>query len=149
MTNAPLEFVAYVSSATGILGDNTLEGLLTSAWQRNKEHQVTGVLLFDEGTFFQYFEGPPVGVEEVYGHIKRSTLHTGIIELQRTGLARREFPRWLMGFTRMPGSSILRLSNASWRAALRGIQREAPKTEGMELLKNFWRASQRMQDPGG
>ena len=149
MTNAPLEFVAYVSSATGILSDNTLEGLLTSAWQRNKEHQVTGVLLFDEGTFFQYFEGPPAGIEEVYGHIKRSTLHTGIIELQRTQLAQREFPRWLMGFTRTPGSSILRLSNASWRAALRGIQREAPGTEGMELLKSFLRASQPLHGPGG
>jgi hypothetical protein len=136
-----LECVVYVSTASGILGAADLEGLLTSAWRRNAEHRVTGALLFDDGTFLQYFEGPPAGVAEVYRHIQRSPMHRGIVELHRARVPKRQFPQWLMGFSRAPGSAILRLSNATWQATLRGRPDAAPSTEGLELLLDFWRSS--------
>jgi hypothetical protein len=137
----PLESVTYVSSASGSLTDADLEGLLTSARHRNEQQGVTGALLFHDGSFFQYFEGPPAGVEDVYGHIRRSRLHGGIIELDRSPMPARQFPRWLMGFTHVPTSSILRLSGASWRAAVRGMGGPEIRAEGMELLLSFWRST--------
>ena len=145
-----LESIAYVSTAEGALTDAELEGLLTSARRRNEEQGVTGVLLFHDGTFFQYFEGPTAGVDEVYGHIRRSKLHGGIIELERTPVAERQFPRWLMGFTRTPAaSSILRLSNASWHATLRGMHGAQVGVEGMNLLLSFWRANSHLVTHAG
>ena len=137
----PLECIAYVSTAAGGLTDADLEGLLTSARRRNEEQGVTGALLFHDGSFVQYFEGPPEGVEEVYGHIRGSKLHRGIIELERAQVPERQFPRWLMGFTHVPTSSILRLSNASWQATLRGMDAAKAKAEGVELLLSFWRSN--------
>ena len=136
-----LECVLYVSSAAKVLTDAELEQLLTSSRRRNEERRVTGALLFNDGSFFQYFEGPPEGVEDVYGYIRRSKLHEEIIELVRAPIAERQFPRWLMGFTSVPkSSSLLRLSNAGWHAAVRGMDGAHAKTEAVDLLLDFWRS---------
>jgi hypothetical protein len=134
-----LECVTYVSSAVGHLTDAELEGLLLSARRRNEEQQVTGALLYHDGSFFQYFEGPSAGVLEVYGHIQRSSLHRGIIELVRSQPRERQFPDWLMGFTRVPKSTILQLSNASWQSSVPALRGGALDSDGMELLLGFWR----------
>lgn len=136
-----LEAVAYVSSAVGQLSDAVLEELLTSARERNLEHGVTGVLLYHDGTFLQYFEGPPAGVATVYDHIRRSSQHRDIIELMRGAIAERAFPDWTMGFTYAQSSAMLQISHAAWQASLTRIMGTAPPTDGMSLLLNFWRAN--------
>lgn len=113
-----LEAVAYTSSAIPGLTDGALEQLLVDARQKNQELGITGVLLYHDGSFFQYFEGPPDGVEAVYDRIRQSRLHRGIFELMRAPIECRSFGNWLMGFTRAPASTVLQLSNAHWRRRL-------------------------------
>lgn len=136
-----LEAVAYVSSAAPGLDETDLEALLVTARRRNRALGVTGVLLYHDGSFFQYFEGPRPGVEEVYAHIKRSPQHHDIIELARLPIAERVFPSWLMGFTHAPASRILQLSKASWEKAAQGLPEGASLPEGMSLLMAFWRSN--------
>ncbi len=141
------ECIVYASSAVGKLSDSDLEAILLKSRRRNQEHQVTGALLYHDGSFFQYFEGPREGVQVVYGHIRRSPLHHGIIELQASPVGERAFPSWLMGFTRAPKSTILQLSAASWQSAIHGSQGAELTSEGMELLLSFWRTN--LPAPGG
>lgn len=135
--------LAYTSSATHRLGDAELERLLEQARRTNEELGVTGVLLYHDGSFLQYFEGPAEGVEKVYERIRRSTLHGGIIELIRGPVPKRAFSGWLMGFTRAPGSTLLQLSNASWKARMRqgGAGESMAGSEGFELLLQFWNSN--------
>lgn len=138
-----LEAVAYTSSAVHDMTVAELEQLLLKSRAKNAELGVTGVLLFHDGSFFQYFEGPPAAVEEVYARIRRSPLHQDIIELLRGPIRSRSFGAWLMGFTQAPASTLLSLSNASWEARVRQEHAVAPTaaSEGLELLLQFWNSN--------
>ena len=135
-----LAALAYTSSARRRLGDTDLEALLERARRANQELDVTGVLLYDDGSFLQYIEGPPEGIAAAYERVRRSPLHGGIIELIRGPIPERTFSGWQMGFTRTPASAVLRLSNASWKAQLRhGATTPAlTESEGFQLLRQFW-----------
>jgi hypothetical protein len=136
-----LECLVYTSSAVGEMTDSDLEAILLKSRRRNQEQQVTGALLYHDGSFFQYLEGPREGVQEVYRHIRRSPLHRGIIELNASPVVERAFPSWLMGFTRAQKSILLQLSDASWQSEVRGSRGGGLTSEGMELLLRFWRTN--------
>jgi hypothetical protein len=136
-----IEAVAYLSSAVGSPTEADLATLLERARAKNLELGVTGVLLYHEGTFFQYFEGPPEAVEVVYRRIQRDPMHHGLIELMRAPVEARAFSDWSMGFTRAPKSMILQLSSAKWIEALRKQGQASFKSPGMSLLARFWEMS--------
>ncbi len=135
-----LEAIAYTSSAVPGLTEASLEHLLTRARRNNEVLGVSGVLLFHDGSFLQYFEGPPEAVRQVYERIQRSPMHRDIIELIRGPIEERSFSNWLMGFTRVPESSALQMSNASWKTRLSQANRaaSAADSDGLDLLKQFW-----------
>ena len=135
MTN--LESVVYVSTATQLLSEDQLVALLTSAREKNESVGVTGVLLYHDGSFLQYIEGPNDAVETVYEKIRQSSMHHSILELMREPIEARRFGHWSMGFTHVPKDAILRLSNTLWlhgNAQINGTDDSA----GVALLKEFW-----------
>ena len=140
-----LEAVAYTSSAIHGITDDSLEILLLGARKKNEELGVTGVLLYHDGSFFQYFEGSPNAVEEVYDRIRRSPMHHGIVELVEGPIDHRSFSNWLMGFTRAPATKLLQLSNASWKARMTQANFTAPtvNSDGLDLLLQFWASNRR------
>lgn len=134
-----LEAIAYTSTAVGHPTDAELHDLLVKARAQNELNGVTGVLLYHDGSFFQYFEGPPRGMEVVYERIRIAPMHRGIIELMRAPVKERAFSEWLMGFTRTPGSEILQLENASWHARVMQHEESPTNSDGFQLLYHFWR----------
>ena len=137
-----LEAVVYVSTAKTLLNDQELVALLTSARKSNDELGVTGVLLYHDGSFLQYFEGPHASVDQVYNKVRHSSMHHGLLELMREPIATRRFGSWSMGFTQVPKDAILQLSNTLW---LHGqAQAEAASgadSMGVALLKEFWESN--------
>lgn len=59
---------------------------------------MTGTLLFADGTFHQYIEGPRDCLLRVYDAILRDRLHHNILELVNEPIAQREFGQWSMGY---------------------------------------------------
>ena len=90
--------LVYTSTASRPLAKSDLEHILTNARKRNLEEHVTGLLLFTEGKFMQYLEGPKSGVLKIFESIKKSTLHEKIVEVSRQSLASREYGDWSMAF---------------------------------------------------
>ena len=134
-----LEAVVYTSSAIADITEADLERLLEDARRKNDEVGVTGVLLYHDGAFLQYFEGPPAAVEEVYQRIRRSRLHRGLIELTREPVTHRSFDQWVMGFTRVPPSTLLQMTNASWESLAPQLGDESGSaSDGLKLLLHFW-----------
>ncbi len=136
-----LEAVVYVSSAVGSLSEAELTELLARARAKNEDVEVTGVLLYHDGTFFQYFEGPSIGVEFVYDRVRRSAMHRGIIELMHASVPERLFSNWSMGFTRAPVATVLQLSQANWTSLLASRPGAAVASDGLALLLHFWQTS--------
>lgn len=140
-----LHCVVYVSSAVRLLNDVELENLLESSRRFNAELGVTGVLLYYDGTFFQYFEGPESAVEQVYERIRRSPLHWNLIQLFQSGIARRMFDDWYMGLARPQSSELLKIRNAEWRQQAQHLPLHAEGLpEGLRLLAGFWASAVRV-----
>ena len=95
---ASLKTLVYRSKATRPLSEADLERILELARARNLELGVTGVLLFTDGRFTQYLEGPAEGIDEVLGYIKSSALHTEIEVLSSKQVEQRQYPDWSMAY---------------------------------------------------
>jgi hypothetical protein len=93
-----MEYLVYVSTAKKLMSDAELLDLLDVARIKNAEHNVTGVLLYSEGTFIQALEGEKDDLYTIYRSIELDIRHRNII-LMVTGLSQeRIFPKWSMGF---------------------------------------------------
>ena len=140
--------LAYTSSATRLLTEAELERLLNDARNRNGSMGVTGVLLYDDGNFFQYIEGEPDALAHVYERIQRASQHHNLIELVQQPIQKREFLNWDMGLCRVTSSELLRLSSAGWTSSLLNAQSQGQsRSEGLAPLTAFWLRAGRWLHP--
>lgn len=93
--------VLYRSRATHVLVDNELESLLTQSRIFNKEHQITGLLLYSDGRFIQIIEGPEAEVRALYARIQEDTRHTQVVTIIDGPGPQRWFADWRMAFGRV------------------------------------------------
>ena len=126
--------VTYTSEASRPLSAEDLDRLLVSARSRNSLVGVTGVLLYGEGRFVQYFEGMRDGVDDVYARIKRSDLHRNVMELEHQRISQRLFNRWFMGFRERPASALQKLSQEAWARELPWVEGQSIPSPGMAHL---------------
>lgn len=88
----------YISHAVGRIDRYGLERILQTARGFNAGRDVTGLLLFHEGSFLQILEGKKDDVDQVMARIKEDPRHAGIIVLQDKTVTARAFPDWSMGY---------------------------------------------------
>jgi hypothetical protein len=135
---APLHALVYVSTARHRLSLDEIDRLLERARVRNEREGVTGVLLYNDGCFMQYLEGPAAGMSVVYTAIQRDSLHGGLIELQRDMPTQREFQEWSMGFR---ASSAIQMPDDPKADRILGERLQvqgAPRSLSHALLNRFW-----------
>lgn len=129
--------VVYVSSATRIMSVGELEEFLLDARTANEQYAITGVLLYSEGSFMQYFEGPLPSIGIVYRRIKASRRHTHLIEMIHEPIQARLFADWRMGFAQRQRSDELRASSSGWEDVVRASN-PVGEPAAKHLLLDFW-----------
>ncbi len=100
MSNPSLVHLSYASQATSLpeaLGRD-LNEILDTARLYNPQHQITGVLYFGQGHFFQYIEGPKDAMEQLYQAILHDPRHCNVQLLDRGVVQQRRFGRWSMKY---------------------------------------------------
>ncbi|CAN1557663.1 BLUF domain containing protein [Burkholderiaceae bacterium] len=93
-----LHSITYTSVASYALSKADLEHLLSTARKRNLEQHITGVLLYVEGRFMQYLEGPKAGLEVVLPYIKSSPMHHHLDFQNMKAMDAREYEAWSMAY---------------------------------------------------
>jgi hypothetical protein len=88
----------YASSAASSFKEYDIPALLEQARMANAERDLTGMLLYIDGSFFQVLEGEAAAVDEVYGRILQDSRHTLVTLIIREPIAARNFSEWTMGF---------------------------------------------------
>ena len=136
--------IVYVSSATRYIDEEVIEHLLKACRVNNKTHGVTGVLLHHDSNFIQYIEGNKQELELVYNHIKSSRLHRNIFELLNEPIPVRRFSDWNMGYTAAPENLMLELELAKWTSIKHDLQAIDDHSDGVSLLLNFWKQSNKI-----
>ncbi len=98
--------VIYNSSATHVFSDSELTELLTAARNKNAAVNVTGILLYVDGGFFQILEGPESAVDKLFTAIHSDPRHARVTTIIRESIPERSFNEWTMGFSQLTGSEI-------------------------------------------
>lgn len=102
-----LETLVYLSSAARGFGEDELADILASAERRNPAENLTGMLLYGEGSFAQVLEGPTDRLATMITRIRADPRHTGVIEIMRLPITERAFPDWAMGCRRISSTEPL------------------------------------------
>lgn len=92
-----LETFVYCSRAAESVDDAEVVRLVEFSQRRNAARGITGVLVFGNGVFFQWIEGPPTEVKGLIASLHSDTRHQDIVTLDRSVEKReRLYPHWEM-----------------------------------------------------
>src|SRR5690349_14199919 len=113
--------LVYVSSAVEPFSDAELLRLLERSRAKNAAVNVSGMLLYEGGTFMQVLEGEEPAVREVHDRITRDPRHCGLLTLLQGPIEKRAFSEWSMGFRNLdstdfkPVAGYSEFMNLNWR----------------------------------
>lgn len=92
-----LHQVVYCSRAADGVDDAVVGTIVASAQRHNPTYDITGLLVFGSGVFFQWLEGPRAHIVALMEIIRRDRRHHDVVMLSETEEVReRLFPAWDM-----------------------------------------------------
>ena len=98
--------VSYVSRSKEPMSAADLLALLYECRTYNRRRQVTGLLLYANGTFLQTIEGEEDVVDALLESICKDERHAEIQMLQRKEIPERQYSEWSMGFDEISDESL-------------------------------------------
>lgn len=90
--------LVYTSFALTLFDESELEALLTQARAANERAGITGMLLYRNGRFIQFLEGPEDAVRDLLARIAADSRHTDLRVLVDGRPSTRQFAEWTMGY---------------------------------------------------
>jgi hypothetical protein len=94
-------YLIYVSSAVRLMDNVELLKLHQISQKNNKNSEITGMLLYQEGNFMQIIEGEEEHVLELFIKISTDKRHKDIYKIMSGPINKRNFDNWSMGFCNM------------------------------------------------
>jgi len=102
----PLVHLIYASAATRRLTEQDLARLLQSCRDNNARLDLTGMLLYADGSFFQVLEGSAEVVHRLYQRIESDARHAQVTRIISEPIPRRFFSEWTMGFSDLSAAAM-------------------------------------------
>lgn len=129
----------YTSVAARKFSSEDLTKLLEVARRNNERDGITGMLLYEDGTFIQVLEGEEEIVESTYERISKDPRHCKLILIARFELEQRTFHHWEMGFFDASGGQLLKLPGYTSFLSKRTVELETVEDgdKAREVLLNF------------
>lgn len=76
----------------------TLKEMLIRFRQNNEANNITGMMLFSEGSFLQVLEGEDNQMDTLIKKIKKDPRHHSLVQIAAGSLKERMFGKWSMSF---------------------------------------------------
>ena len=105
--------LVYISASSVEFTQQDLKQLLAKARENNQRIGVSGMLIYDQGSFFQVLEGPEESVYKVYDLIGGDPRHDNVQLLMKNIVEDRSFEDWSMGFVNTEKEPLCRLPGFS------------------------------------
>jgi lipopolysaccharide biosynthesis regulator YciM len=134
-----LKQMVYVSFSEKDLSENDLEDFLTEIREKNKRQEVTGMLLYNEGSFIQVVEGGKDTIDALFKKLKNDPRHNTIVVLLDETINERSFPNWTMGYHKMTTKQAGRINGFSdfMNSEERRIELKKSTPDIIYLLNSF------------
>lgn len=91
----------YASSASKDFTENELKSLLEEIREKNRQLNITGILLYGNKSFLQVLEGEKDQLHELYEKIMKDPRHKTIVKLHEEKIEARVFSDWSMAYKRI------------------------------------------------
>jgi uncharacterized membrane protein (DUF373 family) len=101
--------LTYASTALHEWSAEELLQLLKQCRTNNGAKNITGILLYANGTFFQVLEGEEATVNSVYDMIEKDERHKDCTIIERQKITERAFPYWSMGFEKIDAKELSKM----------------------------------------
>ncbi|MDO9049641.1 MAG: phosphate-starvation-inducible PsiE family protein [Methylobacter sp.] len=98
--------LTYASTAITDFNPENLLTLLKTCRVNNAAKNITGILLYSHGTFFQVLEGDEAAVAATFEIIKKDKRHKDITLIEKLPITERTFPYWSMGFEKLEAKEL-------------------------------------------
>ena len=102
--------VVYVSVADPTIGEDDVASIVDIARHNNARSALTGALIYNGNNFLQLLEGPDDAVEACLAAIRNDTRHSGMVEIRRRAIEKRDFAAWTMLYERDFGEDFSHLA---------------------------------------
>ncbi len=102
--------IIYASQAIKPFNKEELMALLRQSREANTKEGLTGVLLYQNGSFVQVLEGYEEKVNSTLQRIKKDKRHKNITVLDKTYITERQFGEWSMGFEELQNMDMEHLN---------------------------------------
>lgn len=79
--------------------DAGIQNIIATARSYNREHGLTGALLFTGEHFAQVLEGTPTAVEALMKRLRRDPSHDQIVVVSHKPITERRFGEWSMAYS--------------------------------------------------
>lgn len=89
-------YLIYSSKAAPGLTEDDLHHIITASQRNNESNDLTGLLVFHNGSFIQMLEGDEDAVQETFDRIVEDERHTAVYKLFSGQTDSRHFPDWKM-----------------------------------------------------
>ncbi|GAA0872054.1 hypothetical protein GCM10009117_12010 [Gangjinia marincola] len=93
-----LKYLSYASKEAQHFSEEDLKQLVEQARANNERLEITGLLLYFDGTFTQYIEGPPAHIDALFQTITADPRHEFIVQLSCGITENRKYKEWSMGY---------------------------------------------------
>jgi hypothetical protein len=135
--------IVYLSSSRKLLSDEDLLQILTTSRQNNLAANVTGVLLYFNGSIIQVLEGEKQAVINLYNRISADPRHVQVMPLYMREIEERSFAEWSMGFSTLNARELNHITEL--QPVINDPHAPAADVDNtvLTLLKNFYRNNYR------
>lgn len=90
--------ISYVSTASPNLSEKEIHEVLEYSRNWNNSHDITGILLYSEGNFFQVLEGDKQVLTDLFQNISKDQRHYDIIKIFGKEIIENRFDNYQVEF---------------------------------------------------
>ena len=97
--------ICFISNSVQLLQEDELESFLAHSIVHNVVRNISGILLYNEGTFFEVMEGEYVDISVLISKIKRDSRHNNVTIMIEQEISNRLFDSFQTGIV-SPGNKV-------------------------------------------
>ncbi len=90
--------ISYVSTVDKDVTENDIQNALDYSKSWNNDHDISGILLYSQGNFFQVLEGDKEVLKKLFSNIKNDKRHYDIIKIFEKEVADVKFDTYQVDF---------------------------------------------------
>lgn len=137
--------IVYFSFAVKPLSNEDISAILEQSRRNNAERNITGMLLYMNGSIIQVLEGEKEAVESLLSRIQQDSRHRDVAPVFRRPIKERLFSAWSMGYETVTLRELENIKEIVNLYTDDRISVEAGENIVIKMIKLFYESNRRRQ----